>query len=244
MVGLATRQRDTYFKQAESLAKKFADLSKLEDRMATEGKVIVKGLRDQQMKFDEYERAMVDKTLTAALAAVYLGAGDNRPKQKMEASWASIVGNMLPPLKTFLDETKIYLDNGILKYNDDSLDFIEDEYETMDALGYYQDPEELIEQGQTEAEQDRSIGKTWPAVYGRVNRYLSTPLYSFYYLGDYYNKQEQGYKEMRRVPRVDRRTCPDCVSFGEQGWKPMGSLPLPGKDCRCWDRCRCRIEYR
>lgn len=129
MVGLATRQRDTYFKQAEALAKKFPDLSELEGRMAAEGKVIVKGLRDKQMKFDEYERAMVDKTLTAALAAVYLGAGDNRPKHKMEVSWPSIVGNILPPLKTFLYETKIYLDNGILKYEDDSIDFADD-YET------------------------------------------------------------------------------------------------------------------
>jgi len=244
MVGLATRQRDNYFKQAESLAKKFPDLSSLEKRMATEGKVVVKGLRDQQMKFDEYERAMVDKTIVAALAAVYLGAGDNRPKQKMETSWPLIVGNMLPPLKTFLDETKIYLDNSILKYNDDSVDFAEDGEEDTDVLGPITDPLLEIDEGISEAEKGRAVGKTWPAVYGRVNRYLSTPLYSFYYLGDFYNKKEQGYKEMRRVPRVDTRTCPDCVTFGERGWQPIGSLPLPGKDCRCWDRCRCHIEYR
>ncbi len=243
MVGLATRQRDTYFKQAEALAKKFPDLSELEGRMATEGKVIVKGLRDQQMKFDEYERAMVDKTVTAALAAVYLGAGDNRPKQKMETSWPLIVGNMLPPLKTFLDETKIYLDNSVLKYNDDSLDFAEED-EYPDVLGPIGYPDQEIGDGISEAEKGTAIGKSWPAVFGRVKRYVSTPLYSFYYLGDFYNKKEQGHKEMRRVPRVDARTCPDCVSFGEQGWKPIGSLPMPGKDCRCWDRCRCHIEYR
>jgi hypothetical protein len=147
-------------------------------------------------------------------------------------------------LKTFMDETKIYLDNGILKYNDDSLDFADGYLDPEDSLGPIGDPEEEIDAGIAEAEQGSSIGKTWPAVYGRVNRYLSTPLYSFFYLGDFYNKKEQGYKEMRRVAQRDRRTCPDCVNFGQMGWQPIGSLPLPGKDCRCWDRCRCYIEYR
>ena len=253
MVGLATRQRETYFKQAERLAKQFPDLGKLEDRMAAEAKVIVKGLRDQQMKFDEYERAMVDKTLTAALAAVYLGARESNPKQKMEKSWPSIVGGMLPPLATFLDETKIYLDNGILKYHDDALDFQEDGmlYGVLSVNPEF-DPEypnewagdTPAEQAKAEDSERRSVGQTWPAVFGRVKRYISTPLYSFQNLGRFMRKQEQGFKEMRRVAKHDARTCPDCISYGQAGWKPIGELPMPGRGCRCWDRCRCYVEYR
>ena len=243
LVGIATKQRPEYFKQAERLATRYKELPALEERMAQESKAIVKGLRDKQLRFEEYERTMVDKTLTAALAAVYLGAKDNRPKEKMEGAWGSIVGNMLPPLKGFLDETKLYLDNGTLKFNDDALDFADYDYDVQDALGP-NDDQGLIEDDIEEAKKDRAIGKSWPALFGRVKRYTSTPLYSFYSLGEFMTNRELGYKEMRRVPRIDARTCPDCISFGGQGWQPIGSLPMPGKDCRCWDRCRCSMEYR
>lgn len=244
LVGLATRQRPEYFKQAEKLAKKYRSLEKIEERMAAESKAVVRGLRDRQVKFDEYERALVDKTMTAALAAVYLGAGDSRPKEKMEGSWASIVGNMLPPLKGFIDETKIYLDNGVLKFGDDSVDFTDYDYDIDDSFGPYQDPEDLIDNDVSEALEKKSIGQTWGAVFSRVKRYTSTPLYSFFSLGEFLKNRELGFKEMRRVPRLDKKTCVDCVAFGAQSWQPIGSLPMPGKDCRCYDRCRCSIEYR
>lgn len=254
MVGLATRQRETYFKQAESLAKKFPDLGDLEERMRAEAKVIVKGLRDRQMKFDEYERAMVDKTLTSALAAVYLGTEGNRPKEKMEKAWPSIVGGMLPPLNTFLDETKLYLDNGVLKYDDDSLDFAQGDSMLGDVLAV--DPEfdpeypsewmdtSPAEQAAIETAEKRAVGQTWPALFDRVTRYVASPAYSFFNLGIFMNRQEQGYKEMRRIAHIDRRVCPDCVSYDQAGWQPLGELPMPGRGCRCWDRCRCRVEYR
>lgn len=252
LVGLATRQRDTYFQQAERLAKRFPDLSKLEDRMAVEGKVIVKGLRDRQMKFDEYERAMVDKTLTSALAAVYLGAEGNRPKEKMERAWGSIVGGMLPPLVTFLKETKDYIDDGTLKYGDDALDFADNDLSSVLGVDEEFDPEypdrwmdtSPAEQAAIETAKRKAIGATWPSVLGRVLRYVSSPAYSFYNLGVFMDKQEKGYREMRRIARLDDRVCPDCVSYDQAGWQPMGKLPMPGRGCRCWDRCRCRIEYR
>jgi len=252
MVGLATRQRETYYKQAEVLAKKFPDLSQLEKRMETEGKVIVKGLRDRQMKFDEYERALIDKTLTSALAAVYLGAGDSRPKEKMEKAWPSIVGGMLPPLNVFLKETKDYIDDGTLKYGDDSLDFADNDLSQVLAVNPEFDPEfperwldtSPSEQAAIETAQKRAVGKTWPSLFGRVLRYVASPAYSFYELGVFMNRQDTGYKEMKRISRHDNRVCPDCESYDEAGWQPLGSLPMPGRGCRCWDRCRCRIEYR
>ena len=252
MVGLATRQRETYFKQAERLAKQFPDLSKLEQRMEAESRVIVKGLRDQQMKYDEYERALVDKTLTSALAAVYLGAADNRPKDKMEKTWPSLVGGMLPPLNVFLKETKDYIDQGILKYHDDSIDFSSSDLNQVLGVNEEFDPEypnewgdELpSEQADVETTQRSAIGKTWPSLFGRVTRYTSTPAYSFFSLGVFMDHQEKGYKEMRRSCRRDARTCPDCNSYDAAGWQPIGSLPMPGRGCRCWDRCRCHIDYR
>lgn len=270
MVGLATRQRETYFKQAERLAKKFPDLSELEKRMEAEGRVIVKGLRDRQMKFDEYERALVDKTLTSALAAVYLGAGESQPKDKMEKAWPSIVGGMLPPLNVFLKETKDYLDDGTLKYGDDSVDFEEGDDDrklvyagdsnSLDSIDLNtvldvdsefdpEYPEEWLdttpaEQAAIKTAQKRAVGKTWGSLFGRVLRYIASPAYSFFNLGVFMDRQQKGYRQMRRVAHHDKRVCPDCASYDEAGWQPIGSLPMPGRGCRCWDRCRCHIEYR
>lgn len=256
LVGIATRQRETYFKQAERLAKKFPDLSQLEERMSIEAKVIVKGLRDQQMKFDEYERTLVDKTLISALTAVYLGAGESQPKEKMKEAFSSIVGNMLPYLVTFMDETKDYIDSGVLKYNDDSVDFAEDDdNQLVGALepNTQLDPDyplELFmdttpeEQAAMETAKKKAQGRTWKSVLNRVVRYIANPAYSFFELGRFMGKKQQGNKEMRRIGILDRRICPDCKNYDAAGWQPIGSLPMPGKGCRCFDNCRCRIEYR
>jgi hypothetical protein len=258
LVGMVAKRKGDYLDQAERLAKRYKTLEKLEDRMSAEAKVIVKGLRDRQMKFDEYERAMVDKTVTAALASVYLGSGESQPREKMDRSFSGIVGTQLTPLIKFLSETKTYLDNGILKYDDDSVDFAEDD-ETAPWFrpGAFEDwnvdellggdpgsPEEEIEAGDAEATQGSAVGKTWKGVKSRVDRYLVTPLYSFFQLGRFFGENQKGSKEMRRVARHDKRTCPDCVRYDEMGWQPIGSLPMPGKGCRCHDRCRCHIEYR
>lgn len=268
MVGLATRQRETYFKQAERLAKQFPDLSELEARMKAESKVLVKGLRDQDMRWDEYSRALIDKTLTAALAGVYLGAAGNQPKAKMEQSWPGIVGGMLPPLQVFMDETKDYLDDGTLKPGDDSVDFDEAEEWEDDPELMWGDPGRDIEtaldgnpeldpalqapypnktakqQAKAETKKRKAQGSTWVSLVARVIRYLATPIYSFEQLGRFLRKKEQGYKEMRRIALMDKNTCVDCANYDSAGWQPIGELPMPGRGCRCWDRCRCAVEYR
>jgi hypothetical protein len=259
MIGLVTRQRETYFKQAERLAKKFPDLSQLEQRMEAEARVIVKGLRDRQMKFEEYERALIDKTLTSALAALYLGAGDSQPKQKMETAWPSIVGDMLPPLNVFLKETKDYIDEGVLKYGDDSVDFAEEDkaMENQTLMSILSPNTELdpdfperwldtspAEQAAIETAKRSAVGRTWRSLLGRVLRYVASPAYGFFETGLFMRRKQEGHKEMRRIARHDSRVCPDCINYDEAGWQPIGSLPMPGHGCRCYDRCRCRIEYR
>jgi hypothetical protein len=249
MVGMATKRRSDYFTQAKTLAKKYKEQPNLEERMQAESLGLVKGLRDKLMKWNEYERTMLDKTLVSALAACILGLKDNSTDQKLEKCWPIIVGDMLPPLTRFLAETKEYIDSGMLRLGDQTVDFAD--YNLLGAVPGAMDlsideigginPEE---EGVQEASQGRAQGKSWPGLADRVSRYLATPTFAFYSLGEYMVAQDQGFKEMRRIARRDKKTCIDCKNYGEEGWAPIGELPMPGKGCRCYDRCRCGIEYR
>lgn len=249
LVSMATKRRGDYFAQAQSLARKYKEQPRLEERMAAESLGLVKGLRDKLMRWEEYERTMLDKVLTSALAACTLGLKDDKSNAKLEKCWPIIVGDMLPPLVKFLAETKEYIDSGVLRLGDQTVDFAD--YNLLGAvpgaidLGVDEiegiNPEE---EGILEASQQRAQGKTWPSLADRVTRYLATPTFSFFNLGQYMVAQDQGFKEMRRVAHRDKKVCIDCKNYGEQGWTPVGELPMPGKGCRCYDRCRCFIEYR
>jgi hypothetical protein len=192
---------------------------------------------------------MLDKVLTSALAACILGLKDKATDQKLEKCWPIIVGDMLPPLTKFLAETQEYIDSGVLRLGDQTVDFAD--YNLLGAVpGAIDLDADVIEgvnpeeDGTLEAKQQRAQGQTWPSLAERASRYLATPTFAFYSLGEYMVAQDLGYKEMRRVSRMDKRTCIDCKNYGEQGWAPVGELPMPGKGCRCYDRCRCGIEYR
>ena len=240
-VGVVTKRRSDYYGQAEILVKKTGSQEALEERMAKESKALVKGLRDKQLKWSEYERSLMDKTLVSALAGVYLGAKNSNPREKMETAWPTIVGDMLPPLVKFMSETETYLKDGTLRIGDNTLEFEEIPEDVMpDSLLSDNDPQL---RGDEEAIKGGAQGKTWPSLAGRVSRYLATATFSFVALGAFMVAQQQGNKEMRRVARYDKKICPDCKNFGEMGWQPIGTLPMPGKGCRCYDRCRCYVEY-
>ena len=244
-VSMATKRRSDYFSQAQTLARKYKEQPLLEKRMAAESLGLVKGLRDKLMRWEEYERTMLDKTLTSALAAVILGSKNDKPNEKMEKAWPMIVGDMLPPLTKFLAETKEYIDSGVLRLGDQTVDF--SDYDLAPALAL--SDEELLdtnpeEQGLIEAEARRAKGKSWLALVTRVINYLARPTFSFFNLGEYMVSRDQGYKEMRRIAKDDKRTCKDCRRYGAEGWRPLGELPMPGKGCRCYANCRCYIEYR
>ena len=245
MVSMATKRRSDYFSQAKALAKKYKEQPILEERMAAEATALVKGLRDKLMKWDEYERTILDRTLISALAAVILGVKNDNPDQKLEKCWPIIVGDMLPPLMKFLAETKEYIDTGVLRLGDQTVDFAD--YDLESALGIEGDP--LLdtnpeEQGAIEAAQRKAKGQSWASLAARVINYLARPTFSFFNLGRYMVSRDQGYKEMRRVARLDKKTCVDCKNYDEAGWVPIGELPMPGKGCRCYSNCRCYIEYR
>ena len=251
-VGVVTKRRPDYYGQAETLAKKTGSQEALEERMFKESKALVKGLRDKQLKWSEYERSLMDKTLVSALAAVYLGAKDSKPREKMETAWPSIVGDMLPPLVKFMSETETYLKDGTLRVGDDTLEFADKNWDQyfdndfeLDGVmpdSFLSDDDSQL-RGDKEATQGRAQGKTWPSLAGRVARYIATASFSFFSLGAFLAARGMGNKQMRRVSRHDKKTCLDCKNYDEMGWQPIGSLPMPGKGCRCYDRCRCFIEY-
>jgi hypothetical protein len=188
---------------------------------------------------------MLDKTLISALAAVILGCKNNKPNEKMEKAWPMIVGDMLPPLTKFLAETKEYIDTGVLRLGDQTVDFADYDLAPALAIGdeasLDKDPER---QGIIEAENQRAQGKSWPVLATRVTNYLARPTYAFYSLGEYMASRDMGFKEMRRVAKDDKRTCKDCRRYDAEGWTPLGELPMPGKGCQCYANCRCYIEYR
>lgn len=244
LIGNATKKRGGYFSQARTLAKRAKTIGKLESLMQGESKVLVEALRDKQIRWEEYSRTLIDKTITSALAGVYLGAAKSKPDEKMEKAWPRVVGGLLPPLSEFLSQTKERIDSGVLLLGQKTFEFADYDVEAMlDDPDYL--PEEGPEVNNTQTNPNLlGIGRSWLGVFSRVVRYLANPAYSFFALGDYYIKEEQGFKEMRRVARLDKKTCKDCLHMNSLGWKPIGSLPMPGQDCRCYDRCRCRIEYR
>jgi hypothetical protein len=249
MVGMATKRRSDYISQAKTLARKYKEQPNLEERMKAESLGLVKGLRDKLMKWNEYERTVLDKTIVSALAACILGLKDKAINQKLEKCWPIIVGDMLPPLTKFLAETKEYIDSGVLRLGDQTVDFAD--YNLLGAVPGAIDLDADVlegvnpeEEGTQEATQRRAQGQTWPSLANRVSRYLSTPTFAFYSLGEYMAAQDMGFKQMRRVAREDKKTCVDCKTYDQQGWVPFGEIPMPGKGCRCYDRCRCYIEYR
>ena len=249
LVGLVTKRRSDYISQAKDLAKKYKNQATLEDQMVKQAKLLVAGFRDKLMRWEEYERTLIDKTLTSALAAVILGVGEDKTDKKIEKAWPIIVGDMLPPLTKFLAETKEYIDNGTLRLGDQTLDFRDYNLRGVVPGAIDLDADEIqginpAEEGTLEAVQRKAQGRSWPSLLGRVIQYIANPTFSFFGLGEYMKMEDLGYKEMRRLAHRDKRVCIDCKKYGEMGWQPMGSLPMPGKGCRCYARCRCEIEYQ
>ena len=249
MVGMATKRRSDYMQQARSLAQKYKEQSRLEEGMRVESIGLVKGLRDKLMRWEEYERTVLDRTLVSALAACILGIENDNINEKLEKCWPIIVGDMLPPLTKFLAETKEYIDAGVLRLGDQTVDF--SDYDLLAAVpGAIETEEDLLlqtnpeEQGAIEAAQRRAQGQSWPALLRRLVNYLARPTFSFFNLGQYMVAQDRGMREMRRVAKDDKRTCVDCRHYDSMGWQPIGVLPMPGKGCRCYANCRCYLEYR
>jgi hypothetical protein len=216
LVSDVTKRKKEFLSRASKLALRSGTLDKLEYLTKKESDLLSSAFSRGEIRSEEFYRTLVDKTLVNSLASVYLGALESDPEGKMERAWPTLIGQMLPPLIDFMKDIEENLREGNLEVR------VEEDPETSDF----------------------SRRMSWLGLAARVLRYIVNPSYSFFSLGEHYVRQEQGYRQMRRIPRIDDRTCPDCIDFGNLGWQPIGSLPMPGQQCRCYDRCRCRIEYR
>lgn len=68
--------------------------------------------------------------------------------------------------------------------------------------------------------------------------------YSMAEAGHRISKELAGYTEERRNAVMDQGTCDECARLAGLGWRPVGSLPLPGEGTPCGPNCRCSMEYK
>lgn len=244
VAGLTKRKGDL-LKEAMKVAEESKDVEGLEKRMERKSASLVSAMREGKINSSELFRAVADNTLISSLAAIALGSKGSKVSQTVEGEFPYAVTRLQPLSQFYVDflhfqnsdnfeEDDVDDPGGVYIGGSGSYDLDpDDEYFGLD-------PDDFVSEGDPES----SPPSSWSGVETRINRYLVTPVYGWYNRGEMRKNVRLGYKEMKRVTRKDKRVCPECIGFEEQGWKPIGSLPSPGVDCRCYDRCRCFIEYR
>lgn len=262
-VSQATKRRSRFEDLADDLIKEFPSLKLLEEEMAKRNHGLVTRLRYSKMRFSEFQRAVADDTLLTALASVMLG-GKNR--KRTEASFATTM-RALPYLWKFYADIQEALKLGRIKFESMNYDETPDEYGGNIFVGgaepygkksptkyasrniAYDDDlaQDIIDDMPTrllEGSPGKAIPATWEGVETRTSRYTVTPAFGWFEYGQMGLKQEQGFREMIRYSRLDKKCCEDCIGYAAQGWQPIGILPVPGQRCRCNDNCRCWTDYR
>lgn len=243
-VGQLPRRKETLIERARDFRSEHKTLDKMEKEMAARSAALVLRLKEDRIRFSEFQRVAADEHITACVAATMLGrkSDDLTYTQYAEAT------KSLPYLWKFFSAIQTALDQGRL----DDPEFqepydIEELYEMYDGDYTDEQLQEWLDQFP-----DRDLGSshgpsvpaTWNGVEARLDRYLVTPMYGAAAAGELSLNQQLGYREMRRISRTDKKTCPDCRNWDSMGWMPIGLLPPPGQRCRCHDNCRCYIEYR
>jgi len=229
-----TKRKPEILKQVKDVAEKTKTVEGLEEAMSKMSSSLVSAIREGKINSSEFFRSIADQLLIGSLAAVHLGSKGSKPDQTVEAEFPYAVTRLQPLSKFYVDFLHFQNSDNFEEeeWGGTSIN-ADDEYYGMDEDGFG-----------SEGDDPSAPPASWGGVEQRVNRYLTTPVYGWYNRGEMRKNSRLGYKEMRRVTRKDKRVCPDCVSYEQQGWKPIGSLPSPGVECRCYDRCRCFIEYR
>jgi hypothetical protein len=257
LVGLATKKRGDYFQEGEKLAREVKTRENLEELMTERAKYLVKQLQSERIRFEEYERAVISNTFVSAMAAIFLASYKS---ETLESSWPTVVGKISEHLVNFLEDTKRSLNEGFLVTGGDPVDFEElpGEYGSEYTLPNLNLPSpkpvsgslsSIVNSRPTVTQRLTTVPKrlpikSWVNLASRLVRYLASPSYNFFQLGMFEVNKRSGVTQMRRKASLDDRTCHDCVYYDELGWQPIGSLPLPGNDCVCHDRCRCEMLYR
>lgn len=238
VAGLTKRKGDL-LKEAKKVAEEAKNLEGLEKMMAKKSSSLVSSIREGKINSSELFRAVSDSTLVSSMAAVALGSKGSKPDKTMEDEFPYAVTRLAPLSQFQADFT--HFRNSDNYEEDDSFILPPGGYDLDSESKYYGIPEDEFV---SENAKESSPPASWSGVETRVNRYLVSPIYGWYNRGEIRKNVRLGYKEMKRVSQKDKKVCPECIEFEQQGWKQIGSLPSPGVDCRCFDRCRCSIEYR
>lgn len=255
-LGELNRRKDSLMERARDLYREHGSVEKMESEMAERNYALVLRLRQNKIRFSEFQRVAADETVTAAAAGMMSGL----KSEKLDNTQFASCSAALPYLWKFFAGIETAKSMGRLEE--------EPEYEEDDeaagvagggALTVEQilenygidtddlepdDLQELIDQVTGDASPGASIPASWQGVESRLGRYLVTPIYGAAAAGGLALAQNIGYREMRRVARLDKKTCEDCRMWDSMGWVPIGLLPPPGQRCRCHDNCRCYIDYR
>jgi len=246
-IAQAGKRKAKFEERARDLARQFNSVEEIEAEMADRAEALVRRLHSKTLNFVEFQRVAADDTITTALASVMLG--DTLNSKLSDTTFASSL-EALPYLWKFFRDIKSALSLGKIVQGDGT-DFAESptKYASRSIGVDDEIAQQIIDQTPTSllgvaAATSAVALASWIGVSERLKRYISSPAWSWYNTGRAERKRRQGYREMRRIAPLDRKTCQACLGYHAQGWQPIGLLPMPGKRCNCYDRCRCRVEYR
>lgn len=240
----AGKRKKKFLEQATDLANEYPSVQTLEAEMAKRNKALVDRLKYAKIRFSEFQRVGADSTITSALAGVMIG--DGTKTALTDATFASTLGS-LPYLWKFYREIEQSLKDGRIEYQTE--DFADSPTKYANRQIDYdddmiQDAIDMMPTTLIDSKKTGSTPATWEGVNERMSRYLVTPIYGWWATGEEEMHRRTGYRQMRRIARMDKATCKDCAFYESEGWQPMGTLPMPGHRCQCLDRCRCIVEYR
>ena len=232
-----SRRKDTLLSRAQELLSEHKTVEGMEEEMTERNKALVARLRDNRIRFSEFQRIAADETVTASAAGLMLGLKSDTLNS---VRWAEATKILIYLWRYFSVVEKAEKEGRLTPP-----EFAE--WEDIDFDGMDEDELEQIlieEMGDDWDINSASMPASWDGVETRLNRYLSSPIYGAAAAGTMLLNQSLGLKSMMRVCRNDKRSCEDCITWDGMGWRPIGSLPPPGQGCRCYDNCRCYVDYR
>lgn len=244
-VSALSRRKDKLIERARDLYYGHKSIESMEREMAERNAALVARLREDRIRFSEFQRVAADETVTALVAAYMLGV----KKDQLSFTQYSQATKTLPYLWKFFAAIQKALKEGRLTSNPEYAEIVDIE-DLIDMYGGDFTDEELQDLLEQFPDRDlsgqpgKSIPATWAGVEARLSQYFVAPIYGYATAGEMELMRTTGAREMRRVSKADKKRCEECAIYDAQGWVPIGLLPPPGERCRCHFNCRCQVIYR